>query len=94
MRFQMRYHICMTHAMTVRLDDETFQRLKELEVDAASRSAAVVTAIREAWDRLQEEKLQAAYEAAVADSPTYPYENDDERTALRARRNARQRATA
>jgi hypothetical protein len=50
----------------------------------------VVSAIREAWARLQEDKLQAAYEAAVAETATYPYENDDERAALRARRNARQ----
>jgi predicted transcriptional regulator len=83
----------MTHAMTVRLDDETFEHLKELEGSAASRSAAVVSAIREAWTRLQEDKLAAAYAAAVAETPTYPYENDDERAVLRARRNARQ-ATA
>jgi predicted transcriptional regulator len=80
----------MTHAMTVRLDDETFRRLQELEQAAPSRSAAVVSAIREAWARLQDEQLARAYEAAVADSPTYPYEDEDERATLRARRNKRQ----
>lgn len=88
-----RYHVCMTHAMTVRLDDETFRRLTDLEATSPSRSAAVVAAIREAWDRLQEERLQEAYTAAVAASPSYPFENDEERSTLRARRNARQ-ATA
>lgn len=84
----------MTHAMTVRLDDETFERLEELEKSAASRSAAVVEAIRTAWEQLQEEKLLRAYQAAVADSPSYPYENEQESTTLRARRNARQQANA
>ncbi|MQY17800.1 antitoxin [Nocardia macrotermitis] len=83
----------MTHAMTVRLDEETFQQLTDLEAASPSRSAAVVAAIHEAWNRLQEEKLQAAYTAVVAESPSYPFENDEERSALRARRNARQ-ATA
>lgn len=90
MRCVMRYHFRMTHAMTVRLDNETFHRLRDLEDAAPSRSAAVVAAIREAWNRLQEERLQDAYAAAVAESPSYPYENDEERAALRARRNARQ----
>lgn len=85
-----RYHTCMTHAMTIRLDDETFRRLTDLEAASPSRSAAVVAAIREAWDRLQEEKLEAAYAAAVAESPSYPFENDEERSVVRARRNARQ----
>ena len=80
----------MTHAMTVRLDDQTFQQLKDLEEASPSRSAAVVAAIHEAWDRLQEEKLETAYATAVAESPSYPYENEEERAALRARRNARQ----
>lgn len=84
----------MTHAMTVRLDDETFERLEELEKSAASRSAAVVEAIRTAWERLQEEKLLRAYQAAVAESPSYPYENEQERATLRERRNARQQANA
>ncbi|MBF6189483.1 MULTISPECIES: ribbon-helix-helix protein, CopG family [Nocardia] len=77
--------------MTVRLDDETFRRLQELEqAGAPSRSAAVVAAIHEAWNRLQDEQLARAYEAAVAQSPTYPYEDEDERAVLRARRNKRQ----
>ncbi|MEG8181761.1 antitoxin [Nocardia terpenica] len=84
----------MTHAMTVRLDDETFQQLKDLEAaGAASRSAAVVEAIREAWQHLQEQRLLDAYQAAVEESPSYPYETDEERSALRERRNRRQ-ATA
>ncbi|WP_245721513.1 antitoxin [Nocardia crassostreae] len=84
----------MTYAMTVRLDEETFQRLKDLEAaGAASRSAAVVAAIHEAWQHLQEQRLLDAYQAAVAESPTYPYEHDEERAALRARRNRRQATT-
>ncbi|GAB2730583.1 type II toxin-antitoxin system antitoxin MazE4 [Nocardia thraciensis] len=79
--------------MTVRLDEETYQRLRDLAASAPSQSAAVVAAIREAWEHLQEEKLLAAYQAVVAESPAYPYENEDERTALRARRNARQATT-
>lgn len=34
-----------------------------------------------------------AYEVAVAETPTYPYEDEQEREVLRARRNARQRRT-
>lgn len=89
-----RYHVCMTHAMTVRLDEETYQRLKDLEAAGApSRSAAIVEAIREAWRHLQEQRLLDAYQTAVEESPTYPYETDEERSTLRARRNRRQ-ATA
>ena len=80
----------MTYAMTVRLDEETQQQLAELAEAHPSRSAAVTAAIREAWRRLREEKLDAAYAAAVADDPHFPYESADERDRLRARRNARQ----
>lgn len=85
----------MTKAMTLRLDDETARRLSELEAaGASSRSAAVVAAINAAWTRLQEEQLETAYAKAVADSPAYPYEDEDEHNALRARRGRRQRPSS
>jgi Arc/MetJ-type ribon-helix-helix transcriptional regulator len=80
----------MTSAMTVRLDDETSRELAELAERHPSRSAAVQTAIHQAWQRLQEEKLQAGYAAAVAENPYYPYESAEEAALLRARRQARQ----
>jgi hypothetical protein len=54
------------------------------------RSAAVQAAIHQAWQHLQEEKLQADYAAAVAENPHYPYESAEEAAALRASRRARQ----
>lgn len=80
----------MTHAMTVRLDTETERQLAELAEGMQSRSAAVTAAIRQAWTRLQEDKLDAAYAAAVSDNPNYPYESAEERAAMRARRNTRE----
>jgi hypothetical protein len=50
----------------------------------------VTSAIREAWQRLREEKLEAAYAAAVAENPHFPCESAAERSQLRSRRNARQ----
>lgn len=38
----------------------------------------------------QDEHLDAAYAAAVADNPAYPYEDVAERDAVRARRDRRQ----
>jgi predicted transcriptional regulator len=80
----------MTSAMTVRLDDEISRELTELAERHPSRSAAVQAAIHQAWQQLQEEKLQASYAAAVADNPHYPYESAEEAAALRARRRVRQ----
>jgi predicted transcriptional regulator len=80
----------MTSAMTVRLDEETSRELTELAERHPSRSAAVQAAIHQAWRRLQEDKLQAGYAAAVADNPYYPYESAEEAAVLRARRRARQ----
>lgn len=80
----------MTHAMTVRLDVHTEQQLAELAEQQPSRSAAVTEAIRQAWQRLQEERLDAAYATAVAENPHYPYEAEEEREAMHARRNHRQ----
>lgn len=77
--------------MTVRLDAETERQLADLtEHQYPSRAAAVSDAIRQAWQRLQEDQLDAAYAAAVAENPHYPYESTAERAALRQRRNARQ----
>lgn len=81
----------MTYAMTVRLDPDTERRLAELAEGYPSRSAAVTEAIRQAWQRLQEEQLDRAYAAAAAGNPHYPYESVEEREAMRARRNRRQR---
>jgi predicted transcriptional regulator len=77
-------------AMTVRLDEETSRQLAELAEHHRSRSAAVQDAIHRAWRQLQEEKLEAAYAATVADNPHYPYESAEEAATLRARRRARQ----
>lgn len=79
----------MTRAMTVRLDEETDRMLDELTAGRRSRSAAVQDAIRQAWDRLQEDRLAAAYEAAIADNPHYPYESAQEAQVMRARRRRR-----
>jgi len=80
----------MTNAMTVRLDEETSRELAELAGHYPSRSAAIQDAIHSAWRRLQAEKLEAGYAAAVADNPHYPYESAAEAAVLRARRRARQ----
>jgi predicted transcriptional regulator len=80
----------MTSAMTVRLDEETSRELAELAERHPSRSAAVQAAIHQAWQRLQEDKLQAGYAAAVAGNPHYPYESAGEAAVLRARRRVRQ----
>lgn len=39
-------------------------------------------------------QLDAAYAAAIHDNPAYPYESEAERSAARARRNARQQRSA
>ncbi|MHA6806267.1 antitoxin [Salinifilum ghardaiensis] len=80
----------MTRAMTVRLDDEADRQLAELAEDYPTRSAAVLDAIHEAWRRHREDRLDAAYAAAVVDNPAYPYEDAAEREAIRARRDRRQ----
>jgi predicted transcriptional regulator len=79
----------MTNAMTVRLDEETSRELAELAGHYRSRSAAIQDAIHNAWRRLQAEKLEAGYAAAVADNPRYPYESAEEADVLRARRRTR-----
>jgi antitoxin MazE4 len=89
----MRYHLGMSHAMTVRLDDETARQLSELAEHMPSRAAAVVAAIHEAWRHLQEQKLEQAYAAAVAENPNYPFESSEERATIRRRRNSREART-
>lgn len=79
----------MSYAMTVRLDDETARQLAELAEGKSSRSAAVTAAIREAWQRMQQQKLERAYAAVVAENPEYPFESSEERSTIRARRNTR-----
>ena len=75
----------MAHAMTVRLDDETEARLAELAAHYPSRSAAVQTAIRQAWITMQEERLGQGYAAAVVENPHYPFESAEEAAAFRRR---------
>jgi predicted transcriptional regulator len=82
----------MTQAMTVRLDEKTARELAQLADGYPSRSAAVVDAIHQAWRRQQDELLDAAYAAAVAQNPNYPYESSAERAALTDRRNRRETA--
>jgi Arc/MetJ-type ribon-helix-helix transcriptional regulator len=76
----------MTHAMTVRLDDETEAKLSELAAHYPSRSAAVQTAIRQAWIIMQEERLGRGYAAVVAENPHYPFESAEEARSFRHRR--------
>ncbi|MBN9610216.1 MAG: antitoxin [Actinobacteria bacterium 69-20] len=80
--------------MTVRLDDETARQLGELAERYPSRSAAVQSAIRQAWEQLQTDKLDTGYAAAMAENPSYPYESDEEKTVLRARRRSRDASDA
>lgn len=85
----------MTHTTTVRLDDKTHNELAQLAKlrQHKTKTAAIAEAIHLAYQQAQAEALEAAYTAAVADNPHYPYETADERTTLRKRRNLRQ-ATA
>jgi Arc/MetJ-type ribon-helix-helix transcriptional regulator len=80
----------MTSAMTVRLDDDTARELAELAERYRSRSAAVHHAIHRAWQLLQDEKLAAGYETALAENPYYPFESAEEAAVLRTRRRARE----
>ena len=81
--------------MTVRLDDQTHQRLQDIvEGGYRSANAAIIDAINKRWEVLREEQLDASYAAAVQDNPAYPYDSEDERRAARARRNARQKGSA
>lgn len=45
-------------------------------------------------EQIHDEILDAAYAAAVEGNPTYPYESEAERDAVRRRRNERERAVA
>lgn len=81
-----------SHAMTLRFNDETRQRLEEIVTGRyRSANAAIVDAINRLWDAVHADELDAAYAAAVADNPAYPYESEEERQAARSRRNVRQR---
>jgi predicted transcriptional regulator len=88
------YRLRMTNAMTVRLDEQTSRELAELAGHYRSRSAAIQDAIHSAWQRLQADKLEAGYAAAVADNPHYPFESAEEAAVLRTRRRARQERDA
>src|SRR5258708_765920 len=69
----------MTSVLTVRLDEETARELAELAERYRSRSAAIQDAIHRTWRRLQADKLEAGYAAAVAENPYYPYESPSSR---------------
>jgi Arc/MetJ-type ribon-helix-helix transcriptional regulator len=94
---QLRYHSGVADYSTrLRLDQPTRQRLDEVVAAGHYRSnnAAVVDAINRLWEQLRQDDLDAAYAAAVADNPSYPYESEAERAVAQARRNARQQAAA
>ncbi|ORX13079.1 antitoxin [Mycobacterium xenopi] len=83
------------HSMTLRLDDQTRQRLQDIVKDGyRSANAAIVDAINKRWEALHQEQLDAAYAAAVQDNPNYPYDSETERRTARARRNTRQKDSA
>lgn len=83
------------YSMTVRLDQQTRQRLQDIVKGGyRSANAAIVDAINKRWEALHDEQLDAAYAAAIHDNPAYPYESEAERSAARARRNARQQRSA
>lgn len=75
--------------MTVRLDEQTARQLSDLATGYPSKSAAVLDAIRTAWQQLQDEQLDAAYAAAATENAAYPYESAEERAVAAARRNRR-----
>jgi predicted transcriptional regulator len=76
----------------LRLDEQTHKRLQEIVGRYRSNNAAIIDAINRLWEAVQEEELDAGYAAAVQENPAYPYESEDERSAARARRDARQKA--
>ncbi|ULE31061.1 antitoxin [Mycobacterium sp. IDR2000157661] len=80
------------YSTRLRLDASTHQRLQDIVGKGHYRSsnAAIVDAINRLWDHVCEQELDAAYAAAVAENPSYPYESVAERAAARARRNRRQ----
>lgn len=83
------------YSTRLRLDEQTHKRLQEIVHGRyRSNNAAIVDAINRLWEALRQQELDAGYAAAVKDNPAYPYESEDERAAARARRNARQKATA
>jgi hypothetical protein len=90
--YDTRYHGRMTHAMTVRLDDDTQAKLDDLAerlAGAAGRSEAVRIAIVRTWQELEDERLAGQYAAVVAENPHYPYESAEEAEAMRERRRKR-----
>jgi predicted transcriptional regulator len=76
----------------LRLDEQTHKRLQEIVGRYRSNNAAIIDAINRLWEAVQEEELDAGYAAAVQENPAYPYESEDERATVRARRNARHNA--
>ena len=84
------------YSTRLRLDQPTRQRLDEVVAAGHYRSnnAAVVDAINRLWEELRQDDLDAAYAAAVADNPSYPYESEAERATARTRRNDARRFSA
>jgi len=79
------------YSISVRLDETTRERLREIVEGRRYRSAnaAIVDAINQIWETLQHDELEAAYAAAAAENPAYPYESQNERSVARSRRQAR-----
>lgn len=55
----------MSHAISVRLDDEAMRALAQLETTGLSRSAAIRAALVSAADRLRDRRALAAEVAAL-----------------------------
>ena len=65
----MRYDRIVTHAVSVRLDDEALRALAQLQTTGLSRSAAIRAALIAAAARLRDRKALAAEVAALEADP-------------------------
>jgi len=85
----------MTHAMSVRLDDETAKQLADLvSAGHTSKTAALQDAVHVAWRELQYRRLEEGYTAIAADNPHYPFESAEDAAIRRKRRAERERRRA
>jgi len=85
----------MTHAMSVRLDDETAQQLADLaSAGHTSKAAALQDAVHVAWRELQYKRLEEGYAAIAAENPHYPFESAEDAAIRKRRRADRERRRA
>lgn len=85
----------MTHAMSVRLDDETASQLDDLvSAGRTSKAAALQEAVHIAWRELQYRRLEEGYAAVAAENPHYPFESAEDAAIRRKRRVERERRRA